>query len=225
MLEFLRARMTFRTRTVRRRLRFYACACCRRIWGLLADERSRRGIEVSERHADFAASREELQEAEEATLQAVHAAAVLTGMSDFWAASAAFSATTCQISQSWGAAATGEYTAGAKVTVGNRSEAAARRLQAQEKHQQADLLRCIFNPFREDAFAAAWRTIDVANLTRVVYEERLMPTGELDRDRLGVLADALEDAGCSDAEVLSHLRAQRTRVRGCWVVDGLTGRS
>jgi hypothetical protein len=49
-------------------------------------------------------------------------------------------------------------------------------------------------------------------------------SGTLDNDRLAVLADALEDAGCSDATVLTHLRSDGPHVRGCWCVDLLTGR-
>jgi hypothetical protein len=51
-----------------------------------------------------------------------------------------------------------------------------------------------------------------------------MPSGELDPQHLQVLADALEEAGCTNAEVLSHLRGPAVHVRGCFVVDLLTGR-
>jgi hypothetical protein len=43
-------------------------------------------------------------------------------------------------------------------------------------------------------------------------------------DRLPVLADALEEAGCTDADILSHLRGPGPHVRGCWVVDLLLGK-
>jgi hypothetical protein len=49
--------------------------------------------------------------------------------------------------------------------------------------------------------------------------------GWLDPARLGVLADALEDAGCDDTSMLEHLREPGPHARGCWVVDLLTGRS
>jgi hypothetical protein len=42
--------------------------------------------------------------------------------------------------------------------------------------------------------------------------------------RLAVLADALEDAGCTDAEILSHCRSPGPHVRGCWVVDEILGK-
>ena len=53
-------------------------------------------------------------------------------------------------------------------------------------------------------------------LARAAYDERAF-------ERLPVLADALEDAGCGDAEILDHLRAPKLHARGCWVLDLLLG--
>jgi hypothetical protein len=47
----------------------------------------------------------------------------------------------------------------------------------------------------------------------------------LDGQRLGVLADALEEAGCTDPALLGHLRDRGLHVRGCHVVDLLLGKS
>ena len=82
-----------------------------------------------------------------------------------------------------------------------------------------DLLRDIFgNPFRPVAFDPAWRTEAVVGLARGAYEDRAF-------DRLPALADALEDAGCADADILSHCRSAGSHVRGCWVVDLLLGKT
>jgi hypothetical protein len=54
---------------------------------------------------------------------------------------------------------------------------------------------------------------------------RVVTTGHLDPVRLRVLADALEEAGATDAQLISHLRSQGTHVRGCWVVDIIIGKS
>jgi hypothetical protein len=57
----------------------------------------------------------------------------------------------------------------------------------------------------------------VAKLAQAIYEER-------DLQRLAVLADALEDAGCDSAEVLGHLRSEGPHVRGCWALDLVLGK-
>jgi hypothetical protein len=64
---------------------------------------------------------------------------------------------------------------------------------------------------------ARWRTGDVVGLARGVYEDRAF-------DRLGLLADALQDAGCSDEQVLGHCRSDG-HVRGCWLIDLVLGKS
>jgi hypothetical protein len=95
-----------------------------------------------------------------------------------------------------------------------------------ERQQQVILLRDIFgNPFQAVAVDPGWQTPTVTSLAAVAYEERALPSGELDPARLGVLADALEDAGCDNAELLGHLRGPGPHARGCWVVDLLLGRS
>src|SRR5262249_39116367 len=70
---------------------------------------------------------------------------------------------------------------------------------------QAVLIRDSFgNPFRPVALDPAWRTSTVAALATAAYEERILPAGTLDPDRLAVLADALEDAACDNSDILSH---------------------
>jgi hypothetical protein len=58
---------------------------------------------------------------------------------------------------------------------------------------------------------------NVRKIAGAIYEERAF-------DRLPILADALEEAGCTDAEVLEHCRGPGPHVRGCWVVDLLLGK-
>ena len=62
-------------------------------------------------------------------------------------------------------------------------------------------------------------------LAKAVYDERSLPSGTLETDRLGILADALEDAGCTDATILEHLRGPGPHVRGCFVVDLMLGKT
>ncbi len=79
---------------------------------------------------------------------------------------------------------------------------------------QADLLRDIIaNPFRPVAFSPAWRTDTTVLLARQMYDAR-------DFSATPIIADALQDAGCDNLDVLNHCRdANVVHVRGCWVVD------
>ena len=63
-----------------------------------------------------------------------------------------------------------------------------------------------------------------ARLGLEVLEGRALPSGTLEPERLALLADALEDAGCDSAEVLGHLRGPGPHVRGCWALDLCLGR-
>jgi hypothetical protein len=84
----------------------------------------------------------------------------------------------------------------------------------------AALLREIAgNPFRPASFEPSWRTTDVMLHARGIYVERAF-------DRMPILADALQDAGCDNDAILTHCRdASLTHVRGCWVVDLVLGKS
>jgi hypothetical protein len=88
-----------------------------------------------------------------------------------------------------------------------------------ESVYQAALLRDIFgNPFRPVAIDRAWLTTDVLALARGCYDDRAF-------DRMPILADALQDAGCDHEELLVHCRdTNHVHVRGCWVVDLLLGK-
>jgi hypothetical protein len=70
-----------------------------------------------------------------------------------------------------------------------------------------------------------WNGGTIVQLAQSAYEERHLPAGTLDNGRLAVLADALEEAGCTDADILGHLRGPGPHVRGCWAVDLLLGKS
>jgi hypothetical protein len=87
------------------------------------------------------------------------------------------------------------------------------------QRDQCAWLRCLFvNPFRRVMIDPSWLTSTVATLAEGIYAERAF-------DRLPILADALMDAGCDNADVLNHCRDIGPHVRGCWVVDLLTGRA
>jgi hypothetical protein len=63
----------------------------------------------------------------------------------------------------------------------------------------------------------AWRTAAVRQLAQAIQQDGAF-------DRLPILADALEEAGCDHADILNHCRSGGEHVRGCWVVDLLLAR-
>jgi hypothetical protein len=88
-----------------------------------------------------------------------------------------------------------------------------------EQAIQCELIRDIFgNPFRPVAVDPSWRTSTVVALAQQMYESR-------DFAPMPVLADALQDAGCDNEDVLAHCRGAGPHVRGCWVVDLILGKS
>jgi hypothetical protein len=207
MLAFLRGKAS------ERKLRLFAAGCCRRVWPALTEARCREAVGVAERYADGLASRGELESAR-------HLAEVDADVAEAWyraaldsygisadkrdyreAAGAALAAASDPI---WGA--TAELGKTARVFGGSKPR----------------LLRCIFgNPFRPAPPIApawlSWNSGTVPRLAAAIYEDRAF-------DRLPVLADALEDAGGADAELLDHCRGPGPHARGCWVVDLLLGK-
>jgi hypothetical protein len=96
---------------------------------------------------------------------------------------------------------------------------------AERRAHQARLLRDLFgNPFRPAVARPEWLTPNVRALARAAYDDRPSFEGTLDPARLSILADALEEAGCSDPELLGHLRSPGPHVRGCWALDLVLGK-
>jgi hypothetical protein len=224
MLEWLREKASDR------KLRLFACACCRRIWYLLTDERTRWAVEAAEQYADGSISREALRQADEAGRQAWMDArkrreeTQATEMEDQQAAIGAEWQKVWAASVGMGPPRGQEYSPEDLPAI---SYLAARAMDVdkgglwvQERSSQSPYLRDIFgNPFHPVSINAAWLTPTVTSLATADYDERALPSGELDAVRLAVLADALEEAGCDSADMLTHLRATGPHVRGCWVVD------
>jgi hypothetical protein len=242
MLEFLRAKAS------ERKLRLFACACCRRIWHLLTDARSRVAIEVAEQWADGWADRQGLLEASDSAWAAAKAmitsyqtasgfdpstdpeqmygihddclaapaacAAAYASMSDLsWVASAAHYACHATVQA---ASPVGTAESAGSIAIREEGERA-------ERTAQAALLRDVFGllPFRLVTVApawAAWNDATVVTLAQGIYDDRAF-------DRLAILGDALEEAGCDNTDILNHLRSPGPHVRGCWAVDLLMGRS
>jgi hypothetical protein len=188
-----------------RKLRLFACWCCRRIWNELIDVRSRSAVELTERFVDGLATQEELSAA---NLSAITARNVIRGNHiRRIAANAACSASVFEITEA----------ASESAVVVNSLEDIPVFEDARVEH--AHLLRCIFgNPFRPVALDPEWHNSTVVQLAQGIYADRAF-------DRLPILADALQDAGCDHPDVLTHCRSTGPHARGCWVVDLILGKA
>jgi hypothetical protein len=213
-----------------RKLRLFACACYHRVSHLLPHPAARATVQVAERFADGTARVAEFLEAEAAvrefgnaleprwrasdgaeriTLHPAHAALALAGIVCWWEPQKA----------AWYAASNAHlefpYLANPGVAVHSRQRWEG---EVSERRAQCELLREILgNPFRPVVFAPDWRTNVAVSLARQMHESR-------DFSAMPILADALEDAGCDNEQLLGHCSGPGPHVRGCWVVDLLLGK-
>jgi hypothetical protein len=240
MLVFLR----LRGKVSGRQVRLFTAACCRRIWRLLEDERSREAVLVLELFADGKASWQECQLAGTAADLAAgfpphdwgwnkELLGELATPTNRPAANVVRDATQLlpglHRPQSLSASDMLEV---AYCVARGIGEAMAQEQAASvrpERGGQAALLRDIVgNPFRAvriEPDCLSWNEGAVLRLAQPAYEERQLPSGLLDNNRLAVLADALEEGGCGDAQILRHLRCGGEHVRGCHVIDAILGKS
>ncbi|MFO0824049.1 MAG: hypothetical protein U0792_13205 [Gemmataceae bacterium] len=172
----------------------------------------KQAVEVAERFADGFSSKEELETAARAldVLCLGEYSKGATGLQPRTAASLAQSS----------AAAKAHHAANGVMTVYMPPLAGYLGNEDEERSRICDLLRDIFgNPFRPITFDAEWRSDTALSLAKHIYESR-------DFHTMPILADALQDAGCDNADILSHCRdPQQVHVRGCWVVDLVLGKA
>jgi hypothetical protein len=242
MLEALRGKVSDR------KWRLFACACCRRIWHLLTDARSRKAIEVAEQCADGGANPEALLEASNSAWAAAREMITsfetasgfdpyndplfMDGIHDSClSAPAACAAAYASMTDLGWVPSTAHYACHATVqaaspvgTTGSAGGVAIREeSERAERAAQAALLRDVFGllPLCPVAFGpawAGWNNGTVVQLAQGIYEDRAF-------DRLPILADALEEAGCQHQSILDHLRSPGPHVRGCWLLDLILGRA
>jgi hypothetical protein len=197
-----------RSKVGRRKLRLFACACCRVIWDVIPHEDLRKAVLVAERFSDGHASKEELSTARAKVedMQGVHGS-FGDGPAAVWVAitMCVEAANPRPFAAAFMMTATGEPLAG---------KMPARQAEA----RLSDLLRDVFgNPFRPITLNPSWLTSTVLTLARQMYDSR-------DFSPMPILADALQDAGCDNEDILNHCRQPGEHVRGCWCVDHLIGR-
>lgn len=212
-----------------RKFRLWSCACGRLVWERMAFATAtcREVVELAERYADgeipitqLEAGSRRLEEAlesvpdQEARARADCCAAEVA-LSAVWTDSdLAFRSRQGPGAVHFLAWDVEYYSAGGE----ELGENTMWELKERTERALSDLLRDIFgNPFRPIAFCLEWRTDTTVALARQMYESRNF-------DALPILADALQDAGCEDEQLLGHCRGSGPHVRGCWVIDLVLGK-
>jgi hypothetical protein len=203
MLELLRGNASDR------KLRLFALACCGRISSLIVDARSRQAIQYGEAAAEWPApidsaaldSRSDHNAIRDGAFEAASgpdsdaaatAICTLPGGDERFRVEGAIQGAWCARR--------------AVIAAGGDGE--------KESACQCSIVRCLVGTvaFRRVGLDSAWLTSTVTQLAKSIHEERAF-------DRLPILADALEDAGCPNADILNHCRASGEHARGCWVID------
>jgi hypothetical protein len=206
MLEFLGDKAS------RRKCILFVCACERRMWKHPDCERAK--VKATERYADGLASPKEVL----ATLQDIG----IDGVDlDFVEVSMGDDDWTNLESADVAEFAADVVHSKRKKTTDLEDERAWKAAFAAEQAAQCELLRDIFGDRgRLPRIRTAWLTWNngtVIDLATAIYEAR-------DFERLPVLADALEEAGCMQPAMLQHARGGGVHARGCWLVDRLLGK-
>jgi hypothetical protein len=206
-----------------RKLRLFAVACCRRIWSLLKDERSRRAVEVAEEFADGAARTEYLTDA----YYAANVALLATDSTDQCYHAAASLA--CHVAYALplhGCYCTSDAARATADTVADATENAIayKAARGEELAIQSHILRDIVgNPFRPPPSITKgillWNGGLIVRMAQAICEDR-----DFTQESMGVMADGLEEAGVDDASLLEHLRGPGPHCRGCFAIDMLLGK-
>jgi hypothetical protein len=179
-----------------RKLRLLACACVRRLWPLVYDEQGRQAVAAVEQFSDGEGAAEGLSLARQAALKA------LADTPKSWPAARPLAEAVLALTDA---------------DVMKAARAGVALLQLTHRHFFHEVFGNPFRPSAPDPAWLAWGGGAVRRLAQGIYEERAF-------DDLPVLADALEEAGCDQADLLAHLRRPGPHVRGCWAVDLLLGK-
>ncbi|QEL15693.1 hypothetical protein [Limnoglobus roseus] len=190
-----------------RKSRLFAIVCCHRIEHRFPpDDRCRSALDTCERYVEGLTGSDELAAAYHAADQA------FTEFDD---------------QNGWETSASAVSSACSAKDIAVFAESAAReaallvwpRIQRQLEYRwQSQVLRCLFgNPFHASTIESSWLTSTAIALAEGIYADKAF-------DRLPILADALQDTGCENADILTHLRGDGPHVRGCWALDLVLGK-
>jgi hypothetical protein len=202
----------------KRKERLFAVACARRALELVADENCRAAVDVAEQYADALAGQRALARVRRRSYEISRDPTAVGGPR--YAINAHAAAIALYVSSGPDKYEANEL---ARITAGTSSalfwHVHKGTADTEEMVIQARLLRDLLgNPFRPVTIDPAWRTSTVLALADGIYQEKAF-------DRMPILADALQDAGCDNEAMLDHCRSEEPHVRGCWVVDLLLGKS
>jgi hypothetical protein len=186
-----------------RKLRLFACACCRRLGPLLGPERLLQTLTVAERFADGLATEQEL----------------------------ALARVGAQLTTKWGERAVDFACSPSHDLIWNisphllnciRDVHQSKPDRESERRGQVEFCRDIFgNHYRRVKASPSWSQWNeglVVGMAEQIYEERTF-------EDLPMLADALEEAGCEHRDLLGHLRGGGVHVAGCWALDVVLGKT
>jgi hypothetical protein len=214
-----------------RKLRLFACACCRQAWNPFVQPIAVAAVEVIEAVADGHLSASVLARVHAVMTRQAEIASHSTGRGMYpygydshICRCAAMAALPTVADAARLAALAAAYAANDSSAWTNYSGYASSSQKEHEfgaeRAEQAELARDNFgNPFRPVEFDPAWLTPDVLAMAKVMYASR-------DFSAMPILADALQDAGCDEDDVLIHCREDSAiHARGCWVVDLLLGKN
>jgi hypothetical protein len=188
-----------------RKSRLFVCECARRVWDILPDA-ARRAIELAERYAEAEATGTEVD-------------AVYKAMSRLRDAHREPNGDYPPIFLAFNLAANATMTS-SHFLPGTDWQAvlSLRGMGYEQIGDIADVVRCLYgNPFRQPPPDASWAPDHATRFARGMYETRNFAA-------MPILADLIEEAGCSHQDVLDHCRGPGPHVRGCWVVDLLLGK-
>jgi hypothetical protein len=215
-----------RRKVGRRKLRLFACASCRLFCDEMTDPRSLAAIEYMERFTDGeadVAKMADVQDAAHAALRNIDSRPPPNGikrteMSGMLAAEAAFWLVDKRAN--WCVYAALKTSAGLSDNSRHHFNADRDQKWAEQLRTMCHLLREIFgNPFHSVVFKKSWWTDTVLSLARQMYDSR-------EFSAIAILADALQDAGCDNDDILTHCRdANQVHIRGCWVLDLILGKT